>query len=195
MSAKLESTKKDTESSDDVFDEMQSKYEYSYEEPIEEEARRAGQVLYNVARAHAFELCGRNYILDDDLIIPIKFALSAANRLRVKIIKLVLQARNTDGTFVHQLDTNYIISATRSSKSSVHRTMKELEILGLVEIGKVTGSSHEHYIELKEEFQWVHDERFQVLLEKAYPSPYYKYYLNQQQQDKKEPEGQDAQPQ
>jgi hypothetical protein len=192
MSAKLESTKKSSEASDDVFDEMQSKYEYSYEEPIEEEARRAGQILYNVARSHAFELCGRNYIKDDDLIIPIKFALSAANRLRVKIIKLVLQARNTNGTFVHQLDTNYIMSATRSSKSSVHKTMKELEILGLVEIGKVTGSSHEHYIELKEEFQWAHDKRFQALLEKAYPSPYYGYYLKQQQeQEEKEPEGQD----
>jgi hypothetical protein len=62
-------------------------YEYGYEEPIEEEARRAGQVLYNVARAHAFEVCGRNHITEDDLIIPIKLALSAANRQRVRITK------------------------------------------------------------------------------------------------------------
>lgn len=113
-------------------------YEYGYEEPIEEEARRAGHVLYNVARAHAFEVCGRNYIIEDDLIIPIKFALSAANRLRVRIAKLLLTAKNTDGSFVNELDTTYIMAAARSSKSSVYRTMKELEILGLVEIGKLT---------------------------------------------------------
>jgi hypothetical protein len=137
--------------------------------------------LYNVARAHAFEVCGRNYITEDDLIIPIKFALSAANKLRVRITKLLLTARNTNGSFVNELDTNYIVSATRSSKSSVHRTMKELEILGLVDIGKTRDSSHEHYIELKDEFKWAHKERFQALLERAYPSPYSRYKQRPQQ--------------
>jgi hypothetical protein len=147
-------------------------YEYGYEEPIEEEARRAGKILYNAARSHAFEICGRNYLTEDDLIIPIKFALSAANRLRVRIIKLLLTAKNTDGSFVNQLDTTYVMSATRSSKSSVHRIMKELEILGLVDIGKTRDSSHENYIKLKEEFKWVRDKRFQKLLRKACPSLY-----------------------
>jgi hypothetical protein len=177
--AKLGNGKSNEEGPD--MDESQSsryEYEYGYEEPIEEEARRAGQVLYNVARAHAFEVCGRNYITEDDLIIPIKFALSAANRLRVRIAKLMLTAKNTDGSFVNELDTNYIMGATRSSKSSVHRIMKELQILGLVEIGKTRDSSHENYIELKEEFKWVREERFQNLLERAYPSPYSNYKLN-----------------
>jgi hypothetical protein len=53
--------------------------------------------------------------------------------------------------------------------------MKELQILGLAQIGKTLDSSHENYIELREEFRWVRDERFQKLLEKAYPSLYYKY--------------------
>jgi hypothetical protein len=190
VSARLESSK-GKESESDV-DETQNKYEYEYgyEEPIEEEARRAGQVLYNVARAHAFEVCGRNYITEDDLIIPIKFALSAANKLRVRITKLLLTARNTNGSFVNELDTNYIVSATRSSKSSVHRTMKELEILGLVDIGKTRDSSHEHYIELKDEFKWVHEERFQALLERAYSSPYSKY----KQQQPSQPQEEEQQP-
>lgn len=151
---------------------QRSKYEYRYEEPIEEEARRAGKILYNAARSHAFEICGRNYLTEDDLIIPIKFALSAANRSRVRIVKLLLTAKNTDDSFVNDLDTTYVMAATRSSKSSVHRTMKELQILGLVDIGKTRDSSHENYIELKEEFKWVRDERFQKLLEKACPSLY-----------------------
>jgi hypothetical protein len=181
LGAKLESSKDidlgmyDIQSSD-------YGYEYSYEEPIEEEARRAGHMLYNITRAHAFEVCGRNHITEDDLIIPIKFALSAANRLRVRMIKLLLTAKNTDGSFVNELDITYIMSATRSSKSSVHRTMKELQILGLVDIGKTRDSSHENYIELKEEFRWVREERFQRLLESAYPSPYVKYQKQQQQQ-------------
>lgn len=178
--AKLGNSKSNEEGSD--MDESQSsryEYEYGYEEPIEEEARRAGQVLYNVARAHAFEVCGRNFITEDDLIIPIKLALSAANRLRVRIAKLLLTARNTDGSFINELDTTYIMGATRSSKSSVHRIMKELQILGLVEIGKTRDPSHENYIKLKEEFKWVREERFQNLLERAYLSPYSKYHLQE----------------
>jgi hypothetical protein len=172
--AKLE-TNKDLDLETDEILSNGYGYEYGYEEPIEEEARRAGQVLYNLARAHAFEVCGRNYITEDDLIIPIKFALSAANRLRVRISKLLLTARNTDGTCVIKFDTNYLISATRSSRSSVYRTMKELQILGLVDIGKIRDSSHENYIELKEEFAWVHEDKFQDLLKRAYPSPYSRY--------------------
>jgi hypothetical protein len=60
--------------------------------------------------------------------------------------------------------------------------MKELQIIGLVSIGNIRDSSHENYIELKEEFKWVHEERFHRLLERAYPSPYIKYQKQPQQQ-------------
>jgi hypothetical protein len=77
--------------------------------------------------------------------------LSAANKARVRITRLLLTAKNTNGTFVNELDTTYVVTSTRISKSSVHRTMKELQILGLVEIGKTRDPSHENFIELKEE--------------------------------------------
>jgi hypothetical protein len=64
--------------------------------------------------------------------------------------------------------------------------MKELEILGLVDICKTRDSSHEHYIELKDEFKWAHEERFQALLERAYPSPYSKYKQQQPSQPQEE---------
>jgi hypothetical protein len=172
--AKLENGKNFEESfvEDGIQKSSRFEYEYGYEEPIEEEARRAGRILYNVARAHAFEVCGRNYITEEDLIIPIKFALSAANRVRVRVAKLLLTTRMTDGTFINELDTTYIVHVTRTSKSSIQRTMKELQILGLVHIGKTRDSSHENYIELKEGFKWVREERFQMLLKKACPSLY-----------------------
>jgi hypothetical protein len=55
-------------------------YEYTYEQPIIENPSRANIVLYNIARAHAFEIHGRNYITLEDIPIVIKIALSTANR-------------------------------------------------------------------------------------------------------------------
>jgi hypothetical protein len=47
--------------------------------------------------------------------------------------------------------------ALHISKSSVHRMMKELEILGLVDIGKDRG---ENYINLGDEFEWFLSKEF-----------------------------------
>ena len=58
-------------------------YEYSFEQPIIENPSRANMVLYNITRAHAFEIHGRNYITFEDIPIVIKIALSTANRNRV----------------------------------------------------------------------------------------------------------------
>lgn len=146
-------------------------YEYVHNKPIIERPGRAATVLYNIARAHAFEVHGRDYITEEDLPIIIKIVLSAANRDRIAVVKLLLNARSTDGVLYNELDTTYLVSATRSAKSSVHRTMKELNTLGLVDIGKTRDSSHENYICLREEFRWLREDKFQRLLKTCYPPP------------------------
>lgn len=149
-------------------------YEYGHSEPIEEEASRANQILYNVARAHAFELDGRDYIIEDDLIIPIKMALSAASRNRVSIIRAIFRAKDTSGVPYKALDTNYLATATGLTRLPVQRTIEELNALGLVDIAIDKESvDHETYIRLRPELNWVYEERFQKLLEKCYPTPKY----------------------
>ena len=65
--------------------------EYSFEQPIIENASRASTVLYNIARAHAFEIHGRNYIkMEEGIPIAIKIALSSANRNRVSVLRYMI---------------------------------------------------------------------------------------------------------
>ena len=80
-------------------------YEYSFEQPIIENPSRANRVLYNIAKSHAFELCGRNYITLEDIPIVIKITLSTANRNRVSVLRLMItQKRRADngGHLEHQ---------------------------------------------------------------------------------------------
>jgi hypothetical protein len=154
----------DSETGESTDGGSRSEYEYVYNKPIIERPGRATTVLYNIARAHAFELHGRTNITEEDLPVIIKIVLSAANRDRIAVVKLLLNARSTDGVLYKELDTTYLVTTTKSSKSSVQRTMKELNTLGLVDIGKTRDSSHENYICLRKEFQWLHEERFQLLL-------------------------------
>lgn len=158
------------------FHDKQSGYEYEYghNETIEEEASRANQILYNVARAHAFEVCGRNYITDEDLIIPIKMALSAASRNRVSIMRAILKAKDTSGVPYKVLDTNYLASTTGLTRLPIQRTIEELNALGLVDFNTdIESSNPETYIRLRPELGWIYEERFQKLLEKCYPTPKY----------------------
>jgi hypothetical protein len=124
-----------------------------------------------VARAHAFEIDGRDYITEEDLIIPIKMALSAANRNRVSMIRDIFRAKDTSGTPYNTLDTNYLATATGLTRLPVQQTIEELHALGLIDIAKDRESvDHETYIRLKPELAWVYGERFQQLLEKCYPT-------------------------
>lgn len=146
-------------------------YEYSYEQPIIENPSRANIVLYNIARAHAFEIHGRNFVTTEDLPTIIKIALSTANRTRVSIIKLLLTAmRRADngGNYEHktQFFTRDLIKALNISKSTARRAMKELEVLGLVRIGKESRNGGEnYYIELLERFKWLLEREFQDLIQ------------------------------
>jgi hypothetical protein len=56
-------------------------YEYSYDQPIIENPSRANIILYNIVRAHALEIRGRNYITKEDIPIIIKIALSTDSSL------------------------------------------------------------------------------------------------------------------
>jgi DNA-binding MarR family transcriptional regulator len=146
-------------------------YEYSYEQPIIENPSRANIVLYNIARAHAFEIHGRNYITKEDVPMIIKIALSTANRNRVSVLKLLLTAmRRADnsGEYEHkrQFFTRDLIEALNISKSTARRVMKELEVLGLVRIGKeVKNGGYNYYIELLEKFDWLLQKEFQELMQ------------------------------
>jgi hypothetical protein len=147
-------------------------YEYTYEQPIIENPSRANIVLYNIARAHAFETHGRNFVTkEDDLPIIIKIALSTANRTRVSIIKLLLttmRRADSGGNYEHKRKffTRDLIEGLNISKSTARRTMKELEVLGLVRIGKeVRNGGENYYIELLERFNWLLEKDFQDLIQ------------------------------
>jgi hypothetical protein len=144
-------------------------YEYGHDEPIEEEASRANQILYNITRAHAFEVHGRDYITEDDLIIPIRMALSAANRNRVSVIRAILTAKDTEGTPYKVLDTNWLASATKLTRLPLQKTLEELQALGLIDIDPNKDSDNESYFRLKLELEWVYEDSFQKLLERCYP--------------------------
>lgn len=149
-------------------------YEYGHSEPIEEEASRANTILRNVARAHAFEVCGRDYITEDDLIIPIKMALSAASRNRVSVIRAIFKAKDTNGIPYRTLDTNYLATATGLTRLPIRRTIEELNALGLVDINIDKESMHhETYIRLRPGLEWVYGDQFQRLLDKCYPTSKY----------------------
>ena len=145
----------------DGSESQSTSYEYGYNQPIIENASRANAVLYNVARAHAFEIHGRNFITREDLPIIVKIALSTANRDRVAIIKLLLTEKDYEGRPLKRLHTSFLMQTLQISKSTAHRTMKELQILGLVEIGRNSG---ENYINLREEFQWLVSDEFGDLM-------------------------------
>jgi hypothetical protein len=156
-------------------------YEYSHSDSSDENTERAMHVLENTAVAHAFELCGRNYITTEDLPIILKIVLSSANKERIKVIKTMLDAKNVSSIIANELDTtrdvdiehlvhtSYLINKTGISKSPLHRTLKELSVLGLIDIYKTTtGSSHENVMIFNKEFDFVYDDAFQELFDRTY---------------------------
>jgi hypothetical protein len=124
---------------------------------IIENPSRANIVLYNIARAHAFEIHGRNYITIEDIPIVIKIALSTANRTRVSILKLMLtKIRRADigGHLEHQKQffTRDLVDSL-NIKSTARRAMKELQVLDVVRIGKeVRNGGDNYYIEILQKF-------------------------------------------
>jgi Mn-dependent DtxR family transcriptional regulator len=166
----------DTQQQQDIDGEFTSgvSYEYTFEQPIEEHASRASVVLYNIAKAHAFELHGRNYItLAEDLPIVVKITLSSANRNRVSVLRHMITAmRNADqgGQLEHKekFFAKDLTSALKFSPTTARRIMKELEVIGLVSIGKeaISGTTrnYSYYIKLVSDFHWLIEDRFQNIM-------------------------------
>jgi hypothetical protein len=92
--------------SNNIVDNAGFLYEYGHSKPIIERPERATKILYNLARAHAFEVCGRHYITKEDLPMIIKIVLSAANRDRIAVIKSLLHAnKDLSGLVYAELNT------------------------------------------------------------------------------------------
>lgn len=124
------------------------KYEYSI--PVIEEPPRAISALYNFARGHAI-VNGRKYLLEEDLEIVKKIALSSMPHDRRKVLEIMLKH---DG----RASTSVISEELNTSSDTASRTMKIFSILGVADKKSIqidTGESGrpEHYIELKPKFK------------------------------------------
>ena len=182
--SKPDSNSKVADDDNDVEESITSSYQYEYGhgKPIIERPERPAKVLYNLARAHAYELCGRTHITQD-LPVIIKIVLSAANRNRIAVIKALLNAKKdlsglsyAELNTTRQVDMNHIITElqlvhqTQISRSSIQRTIVELTPLGLIDIYKTKSKSHKNAFCFKSKFSWVYDAEFQELLKIAFPN-------------------------
>lgn len=125
---------------------------YGFQEPIIEDPERAARYLYNLVRG--FALCqGRNYIIEDDVSIIKQIVLSSAAKERIELLKLLI-ANNGEVTVTQLMEARGI------TRTTAHKTMKLLEILGLVDEIKVPGSTkHVSAIRLKDHFRWILEDK------------------------------------
>jgi len=121
---------------------------YGFLEPIIEDPERAARYLYNLTRGYA--LCqGRNYIIEDDLSIIKPIVMSSAAKERIELLKLLIK-NNGEVTVTQMMDARGV------TRSTAHRTIKLLEILGLVDVVMVpTKTKPCTGIRLKEYFRWI----------------------------------------
>src|SRR5215216_3038514 len=137
--------------------------DYGFTIPIVEEPWRANQQLYNLARGHAL-IFGRNYITVEDIPLPIKVVMSTAPIARVAVFEMLLANGGS-------LKTSDIKSGLGISHHTVHKTMVELELLGLVESDKDGEfDNSERTITLKRQFKWCLGTRFKQLREGFSPA-------------------------
>ena len=128
---------------------------YGYEQPIEEDPERASHQMYNLAKGHAI-VCGRNYVVMDDLRVVLDVALSSASRDRVLLFELLLKSG--------KLSTSQIMDGLKTGNDTALRKMKEFEVLGLVEKTKIPGTTKPEYIiNLKKDYQWFLSDEFKSL--------------------------------
>lgn len=121
---------------------------YGFLEPIIEDPERAARYLYNLTRGYT--LCqGRNYIIEDDLSIIRPIVMSSASKERIELLKLLIENNG-------EVTTTQIMEARGVTRSTALKTMKLLEILGLVdEIMVPTKTKPSTGIRLKEYFRWI----------------------------------------
>jgi hypothetical protein len=126
--------------------------DYAFVSPIIEDPNRATHALYNKVRGNA--LCnGRNYITDIDVSVIRKVILSSASKERVELIKLLIENNG-------ELTSTQLAECRKVSKMTALKIMKQLEILGLVDKVKLSGTTKNFLaIRLKEQFRWIIEEK------------------------------------
>jgi hypothetical protein len=129
-----------------------SDYGYAVSQP--EERLRAARALRNISRAHAL-LTGRNHITKEDIPIAVKMALSTAQIERVSMFDLLISNNGI-------LTTQHIQDFLNMSGPTARRTMREFEVIGLVNRND-TGCGME--ISLKDQFDWFISDEFKQLRE------------------------------
>ncbi len=127
--------------------EEKGKYEHSF--PIVEEPPRAINALYNFAKGHAL-INSRKFLKEEDLEVVREIALSSMPYDRFKFLQLLSKHNG-------KLTTANIISELNCSHDTAVRTMKIMEILGVVTIKSIDVESGligrpMNYIEIKPEF-------------------------------------------
>src|SRR5581483_8887845 len=130
--------------------------DYAYQTPSIEEPSRAATQLYNLTRGCALSR-GRTYITQEDLAIAVSVVLSTGPSDRVSIFETLL---SEGGTMLSSQ-----LSAHRNiSRHTVHRVMKELEILGLAFVDSIGAHDNsEKRITLSPEFLWCLSPEFAKL--------------------------------
>jgi len=125
---------------------------YGFLEPIIEDPERAARYLYNLTRGYA--LCqGRNYIIEDDLSIIRPIVFSSATKERIELLKLLIKNNG-------EVTVTQIMEARNVTRSTTLKTMKLLEILGLVDVVMVpTKTKPCTGIRLKEHFRWILEDK------------------------------------
>ncbi len=126
--------------------------DYAFVSPIIEDPNRATHALYNMVRGNAL-LSGRNYITNRDVSVIRKVVLSSASKERVELIKLLIENNG-------ELTSSQLAECRKVSKMTALKIMKQLEILGLVDSVKVSGTTKDFLaIRLKEQFRWILEEK------------------------------------
>jgi hypothetical protein len=136
--------------------------DYAYGIATIEEPDRAITQLRNLARGHALSQ-GRNYITSQDLPIVIKVVLSTASIERVTIFDILISNKG-------RLTTTQITTSLNITPHTAHRTMVELNALGLVDMPSIGDKPNtEKQIIIKSEFGWFLSEEFTQLREAFVP--------------------------
>jgi hypothetical protein len=136
--------------------------DYAYGIATIEEPDRAITQLRNLARGHALSQ-GRNYITSQDLPIVIKVVLSTASIERVTIFDILISNKGRP-------TTTQITTSLNITPHTAHRTMVELNALGLVDMPSIGDKPNtEKQIIIKSEFGWFLSEEFTQLREAFVP--------------------------
>ncbi len=121
---------------------------YGFLSPIIEDPERATHSLYNIVRGYALTQ-GRNYIIESDVVVIESIVLSSASKERIELLKLLIENNG-------ELTTTQFVEMRKVSKSTALRTMKQLEILGIVDETTIpTKTKPVMAIRLKKEFGWL----------------------------------------